>query len=575
MATDNSDTTITTQDLFTRNLVTKIESVLDQNLGKRLDRLLIMSLELRPMLINPQILSSFTEKSIKPNFYENINLKEYTPPEPMVAFLISGQESSFRNGLAFIKSYLEAYRNLKHEITLIVYPKRSFINQIALNRLMAKFPDKIPKVVDLNFGFIPLEPDLLSLELPEAMEDIFRFPSFEVHTISAVALSTLQIFVGKFKNVFWKGTEADKVQAAMKNLSLGSTFPNSTASTQYHSLIIFDRTCDLFSALISQNTYLGMIDDLYDIRQNVLVVEKDLIYNNGSKELEEYYIFKQNEKLFRELKDLNATTLFSTFKEQFKKLKDPRKEKVSLDNADKVMDSIKENEKFVLHYNLNMKINNHLNDPVNFEVNRFTFDLLYGLCEKPAERLIELIQLNIPVTSILRILILSNLVYGGFAADKFEMISKEIIESYGVQMIKSLLELEKAGLFVVKGDKSANLSLIKSNDFEKVKKLLKNPQESKTVQATSYFGGYSPLSCKYIESLLNNEIANSGFSAGRENLSQTVDVERGVVVYFVGGVTYSELATLRSVMASCKNLLICTSNMIDSTSLAKLYTTLN
>ncbi|KAM3420306.1 hypothetical protein BST61_g3590 [Cercospora zeina] len=236
------------------------------------------------------------------------------------------------------------------------------------------------------------------------------------------------------------------------------------------------------------------------------------------------------------------------------------------------------------------------------------------------ENIEELIARDAPLSTVLRLLCLESCVMNGLRQRDLDHFKRQILQAYGYQHLVTLADLEKMGLFVPRESHRGYLNPIAGSagqtatDWNAVRKSLQlwtdDVKEADPVDIAYVFSGYAPLSVRlvqciiqksYLHQLLTNSSktgaaapAGSGFKGFEDAISRirgaTVDITqkgsdaeasharktlRGskegpkvTVVFFLGGVTYAEIAALRFVneqleKTSGRKIVIATTNIIN------------
>lgn len=233
----------------------------------------------------------------------------------------------------------------------------------------------------------------------------------------------------------------------------------------------------------------------------------------------------------------------------------------------------------------------------------------------------ELIARDVPLNTVLRLLCLESCLSNGIRARDLETFKRLILHAYGFQHMITLASLERMGLLVPRVSNTGYLNPIAGSvgqaatDWNTVCKSLKlwtdEVNESEPEDISFVFSGYAPLSVRlvqcvmqkqYLQTLLNPRTNASAASASagvgwkdfEDTLSRikgaTVDVvqqgsdadasqarktlrgakegPKNTVVFFLGGVTYAEIAALRFVSrqleeSSGRKLVIATTGVIS------------
>ncbi|CAK1363262.1 unnamed protein product [Cercospora beticola] len=236
------------------------------------------------------------------------------------------------------------------------------------------------------------------------------------------------------------------------------------------------------------------------------------------------------------------------------------------------------------------------------------------------ENIEELIARDAPLSTVLRLLCLESCVMNGLRQRDLDHFKRQLLQAYGYQHLLTLADLEKMGLFVPRESHRGYLNPIAGSagqtatDWNAVRKSLQlwtdDVKEADPEDIAYVFSGYAPLSVRlvqcilqksYLHQLLTNSSktgtaapAGSGFKGFEDVISRirgaTVDVTqkgsdadasharktlRGskegpkvTVVFFLGGVTYAEIAALRFVneqleKSSGRKIVIATTNVLN------------
>ena len=237
----------------------------------------------------------------------------------------------------------------------------------------------------------------------------------------------------------------------------------------------------------------------------------------------------------------------------------------------------------------------------------------------------ELIARDIPLTTILRLLCLESCVSGGIRARDFDHFKRLILHAYGYQHLLTLDSLEKMNLLIprttanpfyipVGGGGGGGFAVPNATNYNSLRKTLRlivdevNEQDPNDIAYV--YSGYAPLSVRLVQAVVQKShlmalTRGSGVAAadgattssavhgwqGFEDVLRNVKgetfsrVQKGeeasvkarhmltgsgkektVVVMFVGGITFTEIAALRFVarrFEGRKKLLICTTGIIS------------
>lgn len=233
----------------------------------------------------------------------------------------------------------------------------------------------------------------------------------------------------------------------------------------------------------------------------------------------------------------------------------------------------------------------------------------------------ELISRDIPLTAILRLLCLESCISGGLRPKDLDNFKRQILHAYGYQHLLTLDALDKMGLLTSRTSASVLLNPIgmgggtteatktNYNYLRRVLKLVVDEVNEQNPNDIAYvYSGYAPLSIRLVQSIIQKQHlliitkgasgASSGISSAahgwqgfeealRNTKGETFNrVQKGdehavkarlmlagtggkaktVVVMFLGGVTYTEIAALRFIAKreeGRRNIVICTTDIIS------------
>ncbi|OBT89935.1 hypothetical protein VE02_01498 [Pseudogymnoascus sp. 03VT05] len=239
------------------------------------------------------------------------------------------------------------------------------------------------------------------------------------------------------------------------------------------------------------------------------------------------------------------------------------------------------------------------------------------------EAIEELISRDAPLTEILRLLCLESCISGGIKPKELENFKRLILQAYGYQHILTLDALEKLHLLLSRSSPTAlmipmpgtGVSTGTKTNYTFLRKQLRlivdevNEQDPNDIAYV--YSGYAPLSVRLVQCILQkqyllsftrgsaapgNANANAGGGGGQgwRGFDEAVKHARGatfdeiqkgedkavkarslltnsgekktVIIVFLGGITYTEIAALRFIAKKeeeRKNIIICTTSIIN------------
>ena len=523
---------------------------------------------------------------------------------------------------------------IDHDFTVIWVPRRTLVSNMILEEhgVLGE-----ASVSELSLYFIPLEPDLLSLELDSSFSDLSLRKDPTSIFASAKALMLLQKQYGLFPRVLGKGDNAKTLADLLQKMRAeedvnatsnpGNTYLTSfglTPSSVVENLIIIDREVDFPTVLSSQLTYEGLLDEVFSITNNQTEVDSAMLGGAPAPPTQQQsgtspaptaatkrkVQLDSSDKLYPTLRDVNFATVGPVLNRTARRLQSDQQ------NIHKQDQSISDLKSFVkqlpsyqaeqaslkIHTSLAEEILKHTRSDIFTASLEVQQNLLAGSDPSTIhENIDELIARAMPLKAVLRLLCLESCLSNGIRQRDLDNFKRHILHAYGFQHILTLSSLEKMGLLVPRESHRGYLNPIAgaagqtATDWNTARKTLKlwvdDVQEEDPTDISYVFSGYAPLSVRLVQSILQKSYLQSlaatkvtaatgaapasgtGWKGYEDILSRirgaTVDVTqkgsdadasharkqlRGSkegpktsFVFFLGGVTYAEIAALRLV----------------------------
>lgn len=430
----------------------------------------------------------------------------------------------------------------------------------------------------------PLDYDLLSLEEGDAFYDITIEKDTSALYDVASALSIMQSNFGPVPVVSGIGKAARVVADLMKRMVDVRTCDGPRFGSRIDSVVLFDRSVDLITPLLTQHTYEGLIDENFGIAQTNVKFPREKFAqpeSPTSDPLPETIQFALNsgEDIFAKLRDKNFKAVGPILNQTSKQLSSVKTET----NQAKSVKELKQVVAKVPYFLIAKKsVSNHIaiaelikektENQQFFETTILESDLL-NLEERDRE--IEVIEEKMcrceDVDQVLRLICLQAQT-AGIRRSTYESYRKEIIQSYGYKHLLTLMNLEKAS--ILRPPVPSNyIPLLAPRTYPTLNKLLALTDTTIVSRINSETGpnmyhvynGYAPLSVKLIEKFRRAELASltenrselKGFmgSLFEEKLVSDADINhqtlrssddtKVVVVVFIGGCTFAEVSGLR------------------------------
>ena len=517
---------------------------------------------------------------------------------------------------------------IDHEFTIIWTPRRSRVSDMVLeeHNVLGE-----ATITEFRLSFIPLEPDVLSLELEDSFSDLFLRKDPTSVFASAQALMLLQKQYGLFPRILGKGDNAKRLADMLQRMRSeedvnASSDPNNayltsfglTPSSLIENLIVIDREVDFPTVLSTQLTYEGLIEENFTIANNQTEVDSSILggapvpsQQNGTTQAptaatKRKLQLDSSDKLYPSLRDANFATIGPTLNRTARRLQSDQQE---IHKQDQSMADLRsfvsklptyqaEQASLKIHTSVAEEIMKVTRTEVFGRMLEVQQNLLAGSDPSAVhENIEELIARDVPLKTVLRLLCLESCLSNGIRSRDLETFKRHVLHAYGYQHILTLANLEKLGLLIPRESHRGYLNPIagaagqSATDWNAVRKSLQlwvdEVKEVDPDDIAYVFSGYAPLSVRLVQcilqkshlySLINPKSASSaptgtgwkGFedilarmrgatvdvtqkgsdadaSHARKTLRGSKEGPKVSIVFFLGGVTYAEIAALRFV----------------------------
>ncbi|KAF4044330.1 Sec1 family [Phytophthora infestans] len=475
-------------------------------------------------------------------------------------------------------------------------------------------------VGEYKLDLIPFDDDVLTLELDACFKEFYvDGDKTNLHTIAA-SLIKLQTVFGMIPHVKYKGTMAKVIYQMMAHFRREQEVagnPIGVLDPEIDTVVLMDRNVDLVTPMCSPMTYEGLLDEILGITHGFITVDAELIAdddgpNSGSsnRPAQVSVPLNSNDKLYAEVRDYHVERLGMNLQQQAREIRERYDE--FRKNRDASISEIREFVKRIPGLKQNYQsLQQHINlaemikkitDSKRFRDLKDAENLvLTG--ETIFEQLEEVIGDQEPLLGVLRQFCLQSVAAGGVKTKNYTHLSRELVQTYGFEMMLALSNLEKAGLLSRRDtlwNEASGFGLARKS-FRLLNEDVdpRNPRDCAYV-SRSHAAGYAPLSVRIVESAIKPR----GWSAVQEGLrqlpgpsgevsqvtSKTASDDPGapvgvskldsfgseerkvLLVYYLGGVTYMEIAALRhlSRQPDCPyDIIVATTKIVNGDTLLK------
>ena len=477
---------------------------------------------------------------------------------------------------------------LFREYVIIFVPRRQASCEYILER---EGVHGFVKILEWNLHLIPLDEHILSLERNRSLFTLHVDGDTSMLHSVAESILLLENLHGTIPIVHGKGHLADMVWRLydrLKELKQVGVLHQEGGSL-ISELVLFDRSCDYVTPLCSQLTYEGILDDTFGIRSGFVQIGKEVMGKNIK------VLLNARDPVYKIIRSMHFSSVSSVLSRISKELKSDYHE-------GKTSQSVPELKNFVQKLpelrRTHDSLETHLKVSEQIIVRKREADfqrqlyferaILEAVDKVPIKDFIEecvhrQVNYHIP----LRLLCLMSATNNGIKNKYLQVLKDQYLHSYGHKFLDTLHNLEKAGLIVEKPDDSS--SPVTFKQLSKNLKLVPKEPETSNLhnpsQMSYVFGGaYKPLSIAAIEFITRvgswtglDDVVGSWSgpafthyqgTSQRRSTQASSRAHRVVLVYFLGGCTFSEINALRFLGEKTKiHYIVATTNLVNANTL--------
>ena len=442
---------------------------------------------------------------------------------------------------------------------------------------------------NLNMDLYPLDYEILSLELENSLHELYITNNYNSLFLLTRAIIKYETVFGKIKYKYYKGNLGKKLKELLDEEEKNTNLDEEQSTL---ACVFLDRSIDLITPLVTNQIYEALLDDNFNINLNELDVPLKMLEKDKDEKEEKKKPSKQNnliidlskkDKFYTKIKNYSFNQIRSylplCLQEQNKIIEESKKRTTDLN---KIQEDIKnvnklrgERVSLTNHINLADYIGQKERYPLSRFYYMFEQGLLYGdIPDKINEFIFDEIRKKSNQYDILKIICLYSIIHSGFKSKIYDQIRKEFFLVYGFQELFLLKNLEKLGILKSSDNKNFYTNLIK-----KLNLINEEQFDSKEQKDISYiYNGYCPIMLKLVEKLVEKGWGNIkdilkdipggeyGYPQDESEIISTKNDKQFILLVFIGGITYGELAGIRYLNNKYRNkkFIVITNNMINS-----------
>ncbi|WVW86768.1 hypothetical protein I302_108822 [Kwoniella bestiolae CBS 10118] len=397
-------------------------------------------------------------------------------------------------------------------------------------------------ISEFKLELIPMEDDLLSLEMDDVARDVFLNGDDTPIYYSSLALMTFQRAFGLFPRILGKGDGAKKLADLLQrhHNTDPAQYGDIETSSQVDGLIILDRSVDWITPMLTQLTYEGMLDEFVGIKNSHIEVDSTLLDSNTAPapspsalpstpvtKKRKHHLSSQKDKLYSELRDQNFAVVGSRLSKVARRLEGDYGGVKNLKSVSQMKEFVgklgglqSEQQSLRLHTGLTEQLMpitklDTFNRTLEAQQN-----LVAGYDPTSQLNTIEdLMNQELDWQTILRTIVLMSLTNGGIKPKLLEAFKRDFLQVYGYQHLPLLINLENLGLLIRSG--SGTISAAQNQSITFLRKNLRlivddindlNPNDISYV-----YSGYAPISLRLVQCLtMKNHLSSSSSSTTQE-----------------------------------------------------------
>ncbi|KAM8797668.1 vacuolar protein sorting-associated protein 33A [Eudromia elegans] len=457
----------------------------------------------------------------------------------------------------------------QRDFHILFVPRRSLLCEQWLKEqgVLGSFIHREQYSLDL----IPFDGDLLSMEAESAFKECYLESDQTSLYHAAKGLMTLQALYGTIPQIFGKGECARHVANMM--IRMKREFPGSQNSIfpVFDTLLLLDRNVDLLTPLATQLTYEGLIDEIYGIQNTYVKLPPEKFapkkQGDGGKDLPtepKKLQLNSAEELYAEIRDKNFNAVGSVLSKKAKIISAAFEERHHAKTVGEIKQFVSQlphmqaaRSSLANHTSIAELIKDITTSEDFFDNLTVEQEFMSGIDTDKVNNYIEdCIAQKHPLIKILRLVCLQSVCNSGLKQKVLDHYKKEILQTYGYEHILTLNNLEKAGL--LKSQTSGR------NNYPTIRKTLRlwmdDVNEQNPNDISYVYSGYAPLSVRLAQLLARPgwrsieevlKMLPGPHFEERQQLPTGLQKKRQhgenrvTLVFFLGGVTYAEIAALR------------------------------
>lgn len=470
----------------------------------------------------------------------------------------------------------------RKEFHIFFVPRKSLLCERKLTELGVY--GTFTTVGEYGLDLLPFDSDVLSMETDSAFKECYLQGDQTSMFHVARSLMKLQALYGVIPHVYGKGDCSRQVTDMILRMRREMAGTERSLSPQIDCLLLLDRTVDLLTPLMTQLTYEGLIDEIYGITNGTVKLppEKFAKKDDDPKQQQQQGQAPQQDlptepkkiqlnsadELFSVIRDRNFHAVGPELSRRAKILSAQYEERKDAKSVSAIRQFVSK-----LHHiqaaKMSLATHTSIAELIKERTDKESFmdslqtqqEFMNGIDTDKVNSYIEdCIARKEPLVKVLRLLCMQSVTNNGLKPKVFDYYRKEVLQTYGYEHNLSLQQLERVGLLRLQEQKTYPT-------IRKTLKLVKEDVNEQNPTDISYvFSGYAPLSVRLAQflgrpgwrsidevmrlipgpTIEETQALPPGLQKKRPMIGDSQgDSPKVTLVFFLGGVTYAEIAALR------------------------------
>ncbi len=427
-------------------------------------------------------------------------------------------------------------------------------------------------VHDYLWELIPLDYDLLSLEMNNFYSSLFVDEEASLLPAVAHSIQGVQTLFGQIKNRIAVGKNAITVLDQLQLLE-GKQPANHGVARDISTLLIVDRSVDYASLLLSPLTYEALLNEVFaNICGSIDLDERVTKGDHVKLQL------TSKDKMFAKIRAQHFTNIFASLSSYAKQLKASQSKAANL-SINEMKSFVQKELKDIQTQSRAVALHIGACEVINEEkgpIYEHTLPLEHGIVTGNVYKesllyLEEAMAQRQPKDVVLRLMCLLSFCNNGISASDYDRIKHQFLQTYGFDKLSAFHSLKKMGLLTSREalvalkasvrDKTLSGGAGPGNFLHVAKKLNLNAGQNQSMVASSqmqedvsyvFNGAYIPIICKLARDAKDGNLEETvkelkvPYKIKLGDEKSTLSASGKVVfIYFVGGYTFSEVAAFR------------------------------